>query len=520
MNEEKEVQKMEIILRRNSEGVDKKFIDAGFLTVKKKRLIICKLKDWSVSLGAHGIPRLFKTKSKSIKLMWSIFISISISYCLLNLYRLSKVYKSFDYTSQSEVITEIPTLFPTITICDINPFTTIESMNFIEEIFQSEFNFSIKTSMPAKDFLAKLATANKKARFVSLLPEFGDDSKRKSLGFSLNDSLVECIFNEKMCDETDFIWFYSIENGNCYSFNSGFDRNARNANLKTSSKAGLSNGLRLKFFLKDSKNSYTSIFENGLRIFISNNSIDPMSTEGIGVSPSCNTNIVVKKSFFQRITEPYSDCIDISEFKKDLDNNLILIEFLEKKSRYFYTQKNCFDLCFQFHIVNKCKCYALDFPLNLFQNTTPCLNKMQASCYDELKDELIANPKKNCAKMCPLECNSMEYDYSLSTSEFATQGFYEIIKKDAYYNHKYFRNESNLTYELFKERSLSVNIYFSELKYLVMTQSIKMTFEDFLASIGGILGLLIGMSFMSLLEILELLAEILFILFLNEDQEI
>ena len=98
-------------------------------------------------------------------------------------------------------------------------------------------------------------------------------------------------------------------------------------------------------------------------------------------------------------------------------------------------------------------------------------------------------------------------------SDLATEQLYAILKSDEYYQRKYFKNETNLTVTSFGERYMSLKIYFGELKYLVMTQSIKMTFEDLLSSIGGLLGLLVGMSFLSLIEVFEIIIEILFILF-------
>ncbi len=492
-------------------------IRGKFLTDKKKTLIKNKFKSWSISLGAHGIPRLFRAKHKSIKLMWLIFILFSISYCLLNLYRLLRVYLNYEYVTQSEVISEVPLEFPTITICDINPFTTKQAEILIEEVFQNEFNASIRNNnLSAREFLSKLEVANKRALFFSYMPEFLDDEKRKKLGFSLNDTLVECVFNLKTCDQNDFVWFYSHENGNCFSFNTGFDYNGKTTGIRSSTRPGMVNGLRLKFFQNLVDNAFSSEFETGLKIFISNNTIDPMSTEGIDVSRRMNTNIVLKKSFSQRITSPYSDCMDIHLFKSDPTNNLILVNFLERESKYSYRQKDCFDLCLQYYTQEACDCYALEFP-RLNQNSTPCLNKIKTNCFNKIRDELIGNPKLKCISMCPLECNSMEYDYSLSYSEFTSKNYFQIISKDPYFKEKYFKNEPNLTYKDFEERSLSLNIYFSELKYLVMTQSIKMTFEDFLASIGGLLGLLIGVSFLSFIEIIEVFIEVLFILFLKHD---
>jgi uncharacterized membrane protein (UPF0136 family) len=58
-----------------------------------------------------------------------------------------------------------------------------------------------------------------------------------------------------------------------------------------------------------------------------------------------------------------------------------------------------------------------------------------------------------------------------------------------------------------------VNVYYSKLGYLSITQMKKVEFMDLLATIGGLLGFFIGMSLLSFIEFLEIIIEILFILY-------
>ena len=499
------------LLAQFREDIDAKYDDNKTSKFSKKHLILRKLSTWSQSLSAHGIPRLLKSNHKSVKCLWMIFICLSITYCALNLYRLLKAYANFDYVTHSEMITEVPTLFPSITICSINGLTTKNAENLIKDVFTNEFKLDIEhNNLTGKDFMTKLDIANKLARFHSYVAEFGDDNKRKMLGFSLSHTLLDCIYNDNPCGEGDFVWFYSIEHGNCYTFNSGTDKNGKLVHrIKTSTRSGILNGLRLSFFLSVSENKYSSKFETGLKLFIHNNSVAPMSTEGIDLKRSVNMNVVLKKSFFYRQPEPYSDCKDLTTLESGNE-----VFDLIKSSTLTYRQEDCFDLCLQYDIIQKCQCYALEYYPKLFKTKTPCLNSSQLACYTKLYAKfIVADVKEKCAFMCPLECNSMTYDHSLSMSDLATEQLYAILKSDEYYQRKYFKNETNLTVTSFGERYMSLNIYFGELKYLVMTQSIKMTFEDLLSSIGGLLGLLVGMSFLSLIEVVEIIIEILFILF-------
>ncbi len=61
--------------------------------------------------------------------------------------------------------------------------------------------------------------------------------------------------------------------------------------------------------------------------------------------------------------------------------------------------------------------------------------------------------------------------------------------------------------------SLSLIIYFEDLKYSLISQQPKIELFGLISNLGGILGLFIGFSFISLLEIIEILAELIYVYF-------
>ena len=69
------------------------------------------------------------------------------------------------------------------------------------------------------------------------------------------------------------------------------------------------------------------------------------------------------------------------------------------------------------------------------------------------------------------------------------------------------------TYENVSKTFYSINVYYSDLKYLLIKQQPKIELFGLISNIGGILGLFLSFSFISLLEIFEILAEYLFIYF-------
>ena len=70
-----------------------------------------------------------------------------------------------------------------------------------------------------------------------------------------------------------------------------------------------------------------------------------------------------------------------------------------------------------------------------------------------------------------------------------------------------------LTYDQLKDRTVALNIYYSNLNYVLISESPKTSMNDLMSNVGGTLGLYIGISFLSLIEIVEILCEILFTIF-------
>jgi hypothetical protein len=466
----------------------------------KREKIKGRLEDWSKSLTAHGFSNIFLAKRKPIKILWILSLMSSIMYCIYNIYSEIRGYLKYDHSTHLETVVEMPTLFPTISICNINPFITKKSENLIREIFNLEYGINLTNySLTPIELIEKLNYVNLKAKLNAYLPEYKDEH-RKELGFSLEDILIECNYNHNACTHSDFVWFYSLNYGNCYRFNSGFNKIGDKQPIKRSVRPGSENGLSLVFFLGESENRFSSAWSTGLKIFVHNNTARPSIYDGIEVKMATSTNIGVKRTFQLKLPKPYSECIDLDDYEGS-----VIFESM-KNSSYKYRQKDCFDLCLQKDIINVCKCYDLNY--ERLDNVSACVNSSQLTCANEeylkyTKD----NMNKKCTMHCPLECDEITYDYTLSSSDYPTEHVYDILKGDIHVS-----RVSNLTYSKFKERSLMVNIFYSQLNYLAITQVKKFQFMDLLASIGGLLGFFVGMSLLSFIELAEILMEIIMII--------
>jgi hypothetical protein len=208
---------------------------------------------------AQATIRLFLTPHIIHKLFLVIFILCSSSMASFLVIQSIIQYYTYGVSTTSRNIYETPTLFPKVTLCNYNRFTTKYSFNLIQ----------------------KLNVTN----VENLL-----QSQHKLFSHKLNDILFFCLFNGKYCDASDFTWTYNEQYGNCYTFNSGFNSSAN----KESNMAGPLYGLQLVFYINVYEKLLNLMFGSmplitnlGALIQIGNNSkyTSYYSNDGVFISP-------------------------------------------------------------------------------------------------------------------------------------------------------------------------------------------------------------------------------------------
>ena len=149
------------------------------------------------------------------------------------------------------------------------------------------------------------------------------------------------------------------------------------------------------------------------------------------------------------------------------------------RSGYEYRQVNCYDLCLQKQYIAKCRDLV-----NVAYNN---------DCYTNLTANF--NFKGLCEQYCPLECDSVSIQTSIQTLDFDAITWPVMPAAHA-----------NASYNL--SSVFSIWIYYDNIEYTQIDQIPKMSLPDLIASVGGMLGLFLGLSFISLLEIGQLLARL------------
>ena len=123
---------------------------------------------------------------------------------------------------------------------------------------------------------------------------------------------------------------------------------------------------------------------------------------------------------------------------------------------------------------------------------------------------------------CPLECNSVTYDVTLSSLEYPSQSLFAKLNNSQTYR-DYFQKVYNETLSLdaYKSRTVSFVVYYPNLQYTQLIESPKTSVADLFSQIGGSLGMFVSFSIFTLFELCEIVILIIFnIFFKNESNKV
>lgn len=196
--------------------------------IKLKNLLV----EWLKSSTLHGYTNILKARSFFQKTIWLLFSILSTGLCAYMIQQNIINFMKNEVVTKTRIINNYIAEFPTITICNMNYFTSELSVNFtqhyldnlIESPFSSLYEYYFKNS------------ARNSEQYEEL---------KNLLGDSLDKILIECYFDFLPCNYTEFKLFTHPIHGNCYQFNSGFDFNENNLEVKTIKNNLRNGGLRL-----------------------------------------------------------------------------------------------------------------------------------------------------------------------------------------------------------------------------------------------------------------------------------
>ena len=317
---------------------------------------------------------------------------------------------------------ESPSVFPAITICNLFPFNWETQNATLTKILTDQ---KVSTTITPSDTHPAIYQVQNIQNLLKskVLKEYKNNSRSlQSMGFSLSQILISCYFNGILCNAANFSWFYSFEYGNCYIFNA-----ANNSNTPlTTSEVGPDSGLQLELFSGVPGADDSFVEKSGFYVAVHNNSYLPLTHfQGFKISSGTVTEVGVKRKFYESLGPPYDNCrLDISVTPTDS------IYYQLTSQLTTYSQKLCLDICLQkLFIYPICGC---NDPSIIITNTADnlCDNSTSINCVTSVRNNYDEyNILTTCIQYCPLECNTSQISYTISTAQYPTSYYYNILSK-------------------------------------------------------------------------------------------
>lgn len=307
----------------------------------------------------------------------------------------------------------------------------------------------------------------------------------QNFAFTMKRIMFNCQFDGVQCSADEFLRTtitsrYARTYYDCYIYNSGLNTNGQKIDLKVPEKLGFGSGLKLNILLPTPTDKYF--------FFIHENSYKPQITdEPIAVKQTIVDRqylFTINKSSLKKLGPPYNLCTH--DFNVEYPHSRFYTDMIN--SGHAYTQANCFNACFDRYAEPRC-------------NTTVGVNFRETNCY--FNHLVVFNYVENCPVDvdCPLECDSTTYMVNafdiLYPSDNIT-GLKESIKTGL---------NRTVTTKQVEDLAAEINVYQFDFKFDELTEIPKVSFTELVSSVGGTMGLFLGMSLLSFVELIDFLLE-------------
>uniref|UniRef100_A0A914WEE9 EGF-like domain-containing protein n=1 Tax=Plectus sambesii TaxID=2011161 RepID=A0A914WEE9_9BILA len=289
------------------------------------------------------------------------------------------------------------------------------------------------------------------------------EQERINMSWSYDEIFEWCTFEGHECNiRQDFPIWNDIPLGNCFTFN---HRNMTKRFKLQRAGVGFGLSVGLRTIIKE----YASWTQTaGFRIFVHDHNEDVfMESTSYCSAPGERTSIALKQNRVLRLDDPYGTCMDSSDSMPDY--------YYEGT----YTEEGCIRTCYQKEIKKVCGCMDPSFPAPSTEryctlDKRDCVLSFQANNNVEYGDWSGCN----CIKPCDVKL------------------FPAMTMRTQLRNH----------------RTVEVDIYFLDTSDIQFQEVPQITFLTFLSNVGGIVGVLTGLSVVTLIEFAFTLFQALFTL--------
>lgn len=419
-----------------------------------------RFKKYIESTTAHGVARIFISKSYARRVFWLVIVLTTASACLYNC-----IDRILILTSRHSITTinlkqgrEMD--FPAVTICNLNMLRKdyLEGLG-LDRIVQSILLPHLQESSPF----------NCKAQ-LSLMPDLPNITYQemfKQGGSSLETFIIGCEYFEQECEVNHANFVPTLTRlGYCYTFNGG----SQDRPIRKTKTTGSRLGLKLVFNVEHDQYLASPNLDVGIKVVIHHQGVPPKPDEqGIAVPTSSNAFISLRQLNIIDNTHTHDSCI--------AEDKVSSLNFLQRE--YSYSSAACNIDCFYTRVANTCRCLISDqFRPDVENYTNLPLCAIRDTCC-VLTQQTTAMSCPNCIP----SCNSTVYELTNSYS------FLPV---------KFTSRRLNLT--ALQDDVVKTNVFYKSLMVTEEVTSILYTAVSLLSDIGGQLGLFLGASVISVVE--------------------
>ena len=358
--------------------------------------------------------------------------------------------------------TETTLKFPAVTVCNLNIFSRSVCRDIVAEHLTAALGYApdlvgdlraVYTSKTINECMHHFEKYNS--------PNVGlEHSDFLSLTYTQpGDFILECKFGGKPCNiSTDFVPIRT-RLGRCYTFNSG-----KNKPILHAKGPGVTHGLQLRLRVYEDEYVATRAGDAGMKIAVHDQSEPPLPDElGLATPPGNNIFVSIRQRSVRDNT-----LINCRQAHDTSDWNILV-------NHFNYSSAACIEDSFLTRVLQECGCQFTAFHETNRQQIRPRLcNLVQLCCIFDQFSRPVVEP-------CVPACFRTEYPFSsVSYSQFPARYIDEG--------------------ELGRDNSASASIFYETMSVESQESEFTYGFEEFLAEIGGQLGLFIGVSVISLFE--------------------
>ena len=294
-------------------------------------------------LKVDGLPNIIRSKYKILSIAWTIVLLFSASTCVWLIMKTFEQYNAHGVTTSIRRINEERAVFPTIVLCNMNPFNT----DYAASLFT---NYNV-TFDPQSDTFTSFATLQEKIKQAT--GSYLTDQQVRNMS-SFTNMLVNCYFQGISCFESDFDYLYHPYLSGCYIFNLNGTR--------TTSSSGIGNSLNVRLYTGVPDPIAASAFQRGFNVLFFNSSDYPypISPNMMYLTPGVGIIYTVKRIIYHQHPAPYSSCTVLGDGTivdgYEIDDRTLFNAVVE--TGYAYSQATCIIFCEQVKTIEWCGCLS------------------------------------------------------------------------------------------------------------------------------------------------------------------